>query len=235
MTATLWIVGTPLDETARLDEGPRRALGAATVVVGESRSVTMGHLKRAEVPGLDTKAIFFLDPPRPAETEAMEAALRGLAAAGGNAALLTDTGMPCLFDPGRDVLALCRKLGFAIRTAPAPTSWGTAAAASGFSEPFLVAGFPPRDDAERGAFFRALARRDEAIVLMDTPYRFKLSLKQAADAFSRRPAFLAWELASEGERLFWGTPGDIGKEAARLGLEKGEFVLVIGPPPPGKR
>lgn len=229
---TLWIVGTPLDEDGELTAPARTALARAAVVVGESRGITMRFVKQAlgvkDLPPSPGKEIFLLDPPRPEEWEAAKEALTRLARTGGEAALLSDTGMPILFDPGAQVLAFCRDAGFAVRSAPSATSWGTACALSGFPAPFHVVGFPPRDTALRRAFFQSLRALEPAIVLMDTPYRFTLSLKEATEAFGgTREAFLGWELSKPGERLLWGPLSRLAKEALRLGLEKGEFVLVV--------
>ena len=90
-----------------------------------------------------------MDPPRKDEWEALKEALLKIKASHGKAVLFSDTGMPLLFDPGREVLAFCREHNFKIRSIAGPTSWGAACSLSGFLEPFHIEGFPPRDQTER--------------------------------------------------------------------------------------
>jgi 16S rRNA (cytidine1402-2'-O)-methyltransferase len=230
--ATLIVAGMPLFEEARVSEDALDAIREARVVIGESRGVTMRFVKQAGDPA--GKEIFFMDPPRDDERERTLEALAKVAAEGGTAVLFSDTGMPLLFDPGIEFLAFCREKGFRIRSVPSATSWGTACALSGFSAPFFVAGFPPRDNDERRRFFAALKLQDAACVLMDTPYRFKLLLSQAIEALGPgRSAFLGWELAKQEEALLWGRLSDIEREARARKMEKGEFVLVVGKPSSG--
>lgn len=216
MKKTLTIVGTPLDEAAPLSAEAAGALADAEIVIGETRKVTSKYFKRAGIPENDR--IYSLDPPR--EDDAIRERLARI----DKAALLSDCGMPILFDPGDWVLAHCRRSGFEIRVVPSATSWATAAAVSGFGEPFSILGFPPREGAARLKFFEKARSETASLVLMDTPYRYRLLLQQARESFSKeRPAFLAWEIGKPEARFHWGTLGEL--EA--LGLDRGEFVLVV--------
>lgn len=230
---TLLLIGVPLDDNAPLPEPSRVALAAAKIVVGESRKVTFRYVKEAG--GAPPPEVFLLDPPRKEETEAMEEALVALKKEGGTAALLSDTGMPVLFDPGAEVLEFCRRQGFAVRTVPTATSWATAAAASGFAPPFYVPGFPPRDEAERRAWWAELRAIPAHAVILETPYRFRLLLKQLHETYGpSRRIFLAWEISKPAELLFWGTTAETEKFAGQHGLEKGEFIVIVESPK-GKR
>ncbi len=231
----LVLAGTPLDEAAPLNRATREAAERAEVIVGESRGVMMRYLKG--VADLDKKTLLCLDPPRKETTEMIEEALALLKKKGGTAVLFSDTGMPVLFDPGAEVLAYARRLGFRIRSAEGATSWGMACALSGWEPPFEVVGFPPRDTEERIRFLADHQASAGHLVLMDTPYRFIVLLEHATKAMgAKREAFLAWEITKPEERLLWGSLGELKSTAAKLGLEKGEFVLLIrGESKPGKK
>lgn len=227
---TLHIVGTPLDDGAELSPAAYARIESCSVVIGESRKGLFPYLKAlGREP--EKRRIFLLDPPRPEEWQAIRAALGAVAKSGGDAALLSDTGMPILFDPGNEVLALARELKLEIRATPSATSWGTACAVSGFPPPFFIEGFLPRETPDRLARLRELARVPAASVFMDTPYRFRILLRQLNEVFGpERQAFLAWEISSAQEAYIWGSLASIEKEAERRNLQKGEFILLTAKP-----
>jgi 16S rRNA (cytidine1402-2'-O)-methyltransferase len=224
--ATLYCIGTPLYEEHLLDPQAKSILERSVLVIAESKKITYRYLSQLPQKPKDD-AIFFLDPHRKEEWERLEEALKGIQKSSGIVALLSDTGMPILFDPGVEVLHLCRKLGFQIHSTIGATSWGMAAALSGFSPPFFTEGFLPRDNAERILRLKELKLVKAALILMDTPYRYQLLLKQCIETLGKRNAFLAWELTKKEEHLLWGTLPELEKVSRELKLEKGEFVLVV--------
>jgi len=225
MEATLTILGMPLDEEAQLHPDVAEALQKASVVIGESRKVTLRYLKRAGAEA--KKEVFFLDPFRKGEWALLKEALTQLKARRENAVLFSDVGLPILFDPGREVLELCRKMGIYVRSVPGPTSWGTACSLSGFLPPFHIVGFLPKERPLRTRCLNLLRPIKANLVLMDTPYRFLQLLTELRTCFGQHQGFLAWEISKKDEQFFWGTIDHIGKEVENRGLHKGEFVVVI--------
>jgi 16S rRNA (cytidine1402-2'-O)-methyltransferase len=214
----------PLSEEARLTADSCEALRTATLVIVESRSVAMRYLKQA---GNTHAEVFCLDNQREMDRKDLDNRLQKARSERENVALISDVGMPILFDPGKWVLDRARELGFEIHCVPGPTSWGTAAALSGFSPPFLVVGFLPREKNERLSMLKKLATSPASCVFMETPYRFKLFIEHFKMTFgAKREVFLAWEIGNEGECLLWGSVREIETECARRGLEKGEFVWI---------
>lgn len=203
-----------------------KVLETSILVIGESRKPTFRYLSQLERKPTNDR-VFLMDPFRKDEWERLEEELTTIAKTDGTVCLMSDTGMPILFDPGAEVLALCRKLKFEIRSTAGATSWGMAAALSGFPPPFFVEGFLPRDNAERIGRLKELKQVKAGLILMDTPYRFQLLLKQCAEALGKREAFLGWELTKQEERLLWGSLSELEKTARAEKLEKGEFILVI--------
>jgi len=223
----LTLLGMPLDENAFPSPAVCDHLKNADLVVGENRKVTLRYLKRARA-NQNQDSIFFLDPPRKDEQKQLDDALRKLSQTGGKAALLADCGMPVLFDPGKNVLDQCRKLGFEIHSCPGPTSWATACSVSGWEPPFSVLGFLPRDNKERERALYHVKDSRSHTVLMDTPYRFGKLLGQLILVLGqKRHAFLAWEISLPNERFLWGSLEGIQRQANSDGLIKGEFVIII--------
>ncbi len=230
MRSKLWIIGTPLSDAEPLAPAAREKLKSISVIVGESRGRTLFLLK--DLANEIGKEVYFLDPPHPHQRAAIFEGLETAAALGKDIALFSDTGMPISFDPGGEILDWARKKNIEIRSQPAATSWGSAIALSGYQPPFSVWGFPPRDKVERDHFFSALKNKGEPIVLLETPYRFLKILQELHEKVGgERELFLAWQLAGESERLLWFLLKDWKRQIAQYGLEKGEFILVLGPSP----
>ncbi len=227
MATRLWIVGTPLKDEIPFSVEMLRRLEGIPLFVGESRNRTSYLLRDLKVA---PEAIYFLDPPHPHQRAAIFEALDKALSEGKDVALLSDTGMPITFDPGIEVLEWARHANVEIRSLPAATSWGTAVALSGYAPPYTILGFPPRDTEERGRFFAQMKKRPETQTLLETPYRFLKLLEECARALEPdREIFLAWELGAENERLLWFPTKDWKRQVATYGLDKGEFILTVGP------
>jgi len=225
--AELIILGTPLDEAAALSPSAAKAVGTASVIIGESRKMTFRYTKPHWNPD-KSPDLFFLDPLPKDEAERLHLALAAMAQSPQTAVLLSDTGMPVLFDPGGDILQLCKTLRFHIRTVPSATSWATACALSGWDPPFHVCGFLPREMTERTRELKRLGSLGAHCVLMDTPYRFEPLVSQIASGLGpKRQVFLAWEISKTNETFFWGTIAELQQFSKSQGLSRGEFVLII--------
>jgi 16S rRNA (cytidine1402-2'-O)-methyltransferase len=223
--ATLWILGVPLDDALPLRPEARAVLERAAYVVAESERRFTTLAKRSGC-AVAAEHVSYLDNARPATLSAVDARLKELARTEAEVALLSDCGMPLLFDTGASVLGRARSLGFRVRSVPDATSWGTAAAISGFEPPFLVLGFPPREPADRMQFLAAQTRQPAALVLLDTPYRYRKLVEDAAKALGpRRSAFVGWDLGRKTERCTWGALGELARASADE--PKGEFVLIV--------
>ncbi len=228
MKSRLWIIGTPLSDESSLSLEAKARLADTDYIVGESRSRTLTLLK--EIANLPGKEVYFLDPPHPHQRLALFEGLEKAAAEGKDIALFSDTGMPISFDPGIELLDWARNKPLEIRSLPTATSWGTAVALSGYQPPLTLVGFPPRESQERDRFFSEMKQRPEAMVLLETPYRFQKLMQELAEKLpADREVFLAWELASQTERLLWFPIKDWKRNTSPYGLEKGEFILIVGP------
>jgi 16S rRNA (cytidine1402-2'-O)-methyltransferase len=225
-SSQLWIVGTPLSESTTLSDDTIAVLARCDVIIGESAKVARRWCARHKE--LSHQHWFFLDGIRSQDEKELFQHLARCKKSGLHVALFSDGGMPILFDPGETVLSKARELQFEIRTAAGPTSWGTALAVSGYKPPFLIEGFPPRKTEERESYLATLAKRKEAILLMDTPYRFELLLSQVEKTFPPgRQVFIAWEIGTSQETYLWSSVAKVVDAAQKQKMRKGEFVLIL--------
>jgi 16S rRNA (cytidine1402-2'-O)-methyltransferase len=141
--------------------------------------------------------------------------------------IMSDGGLPAFYDPGQKLVKLCHEKGILVTSSPFPNSISLAVALSGIDHSrFYFAGFLSSDHVERKKEIDQIALRNEAVVMMDTPYRLNALLSDIGSSrLKGRKFFLATNLNSEEEKNFYGSFPEIQKAANSL--HKPEFVLVI--------
>jgi 16S rRNA (cytidine1402-2'-O)-methyltransferase len=134
--------------------------------------------------------------------------------------------MPAFCDPGTDFIAHCHALGIKVTATYFPQSMVLAWALAGFPGPFYFAGMLPGKTAgERRASLAGLLQRPEAVIFYDTPYRLAALGKDLQSLKNQRQLFLACDLNSPQEELFWGKAC----AAAFASAQKREYVVVVAP------
>lgn len=96
--------------------------------------------------------------------------------------LLSESGMPCIADPGNLVVRRAHELGIAVRPLPGPSSIMLTLAASGLNgQHFCFHGYLPVKSDERKAALRKLEERslreNSTQLFIETPYRNKVMLE----------------------------------------------------------
>ncbi len=149
-------------------------------------------------------------------------------AEGKSVALVSDAGMPCISDPGADIVVKAIAAGYDVVPVPGANAAISALVASGLvPQPFLFVGFVSRQKKERTSQLEALKRREETVVLYEAPHRLKETLRALAGSFGgTRRVTLAREVTKRFEEFLRGT-----LEEAVLWVEsseiRGEFCIVI--------
>lgn len=147
--------------------------------------------------------------------------------AGKLVALMSDGGMPCLNDPGVELVALAHELNVSVRSLAYSHSPTLALALSGLvAEQYVFRGFPPRDKTLRSDFLREVGQERRVQILMDTPYRLERLLAElsALEGTGGRFAVLAMDLESEAQEVARGTLSELD---SRFRGQKREFILVL--------
>ena len=147
---------------------------------------------------------------------------------GKQVALVSDAGLPCISDPGADIAAKAIAEGFAVVPVPGANAAISALIASGMiKQPFFFYGFLSRNKKERKAEITTLEKRQETILLYESPHRLKESLKDMqAIMDGTRQIVLARELTKKFEEFLRGTI-DEAVEWAETNEIRGEFCIVL--------
>ena len=222
MEGKLYVVGTPIGNLEDITLRASRILAEVDMVAAEDTRRTLQLLNHL---GCPKTLVSYHEHNR---REAGGMLLRRLNE-GAQIALVTDAGMPCISDPGWELVDAARRAEITVEMIPGPTAVATAVAASGMdSARFTFEGFIPRKGRERRERLDAAAARTEMTVLYEAPHRLERLLQELCERCPDRPMALCKDLTKRFEAIERGSV-----EQVRRSLEGreilGEYVLVLGP------
>jgi 16S rRNA (cytidine1402-2'-O)-methyltransferase len=220
----LHIVATPIGNLSDITIRALAALAGADLIACEDTRVTRKLLDRY---GISTPLMPYHDHNA---AQARPALLRRLAE-GAALALVSDAGTPLISDPGYKLVRAAQDAGHLVTALPGPSSVLAALTIAGLpTDQFLFAGFLPPKQAARRARIAELARMPSTIVLFETGPRIAATLADLAAGLGPREAAICRELTKLHEEVRRGDLETLAQGAA-AGESRGEFVVVIAPPP----
>ncbi len=145
-------------------------------------------------------------------------------------ALITDAGTPGFCDPGALLVKACRQKGIPVITVPGASSLTCLLSLSSLNiRQFYFAGFLPAENEERNRTLSKLKSQNDAIVVMDTPYRLKKMANEIATHFPQRKILFCSNLTQEDEIQIECQGTKLEHELQIRGLQKTEFIILIYP------
>lgn len=221
MNPGLYVVGTPIGNLGDLSFRAVETLRGVQAILAEDTRCTRVLLDRYEI---RTQLISCHKFNEASRLEEILSRIRS----GQALALVTDSGMPGISDPGARVVAACRGEGLRIEAVPGPTALTTALSLSGCrGSKFFFAGFLPRTSGARLRELQALAAMNVPAVVYESPYRIVKLLQAAQEPFGERRILVARELTKKFEEVLVGTAAELLKRLETRKL-KGEIVVVLG-------
>jgi 16S rRNA (cytidine1402-2'-O)-methyltransferase len=221
MEAGLYVVGTPIGHLGDMTARGIETLKGASLILAEDTRTTRNLLNHF---GIKTHCISCHKFNEVQRCDEIIARIR----TGEAVAMVTDSGMPCISDPGARVVEACRTAGVMITSAPGPTAVTTALALSGFGgHGFLFAGFLPRKSGARRRVLEQCAALPVPVIFYESPYRLLNLLEEIGAVLgAARSVFVARELTKKFEELLRGTPAQIRQTFGERTV-KGECVVII--------
>ena len=148
-------------------------------------------------------------------------------AAGERIALVSDSGLPGISDPGARLIRAAHEAGIDVTVLPGPSAVETALVVSGLgAERYQFVGYLPRREGALLALGEELARWPGAVVAFESPPRLPASLRVLARVSPERPAAVCRELTKRFEEVAIGSLSEL---ATRFRRDvKGEITLVLG-------
>jgi 16S rRNA (cytidine1402-2'-O)-methyltransferase len=151
--------------------------------------------------------------------------LAGRVEGGEVVALVSDSGMPAVSDPGYALVRECVGRGLDVEVLPGPSAVVTALVASALPpDRWCFMGFLPRKAGELRA---VLERAEETLVAFESPGRIAKTLALLAEIDGERPVAVCRELTKVHEEVVRGPAREVAERFAAG--TRGEIVLVIGP------
>lgn len=216
----LYVVGTPIGNLGDMTYRAVETLKSVDFICAEDTRVT-------------AKLLNFFDIKKPLisyhEHNARSAGdgICDRISAGENAAIVTDAGMPCISDPGEELVKLCAKRGIEVNVVPGPSAVVSALAVSGLdTSRFAFEGFLSVTKKQRFAHLAAVKNRMSTMIFYEAPHKLLYTLQDMLEYFGDRRISLCRELTKIHEEIFRTTLSEA-VEHYTVNKPKGEFVLVI--------
>ncbi|TAA69704.1 16S rRNA (cytidine(1402)-2'-O)-methyltransferase [Planococcus salinarum] len=220
-TATLYLVATPIGNLEDITVRALRILKEVDIIAAED---TRNTKKLCNYFDIQTKLVSYHEHNQESGGYKILAHL----AEGRSVALVSDAGMPCISDPGEDIVKRAIAEGFPVVPIPGANAALSALIASGITpQPFQFYGFLSRSKKERQAELELLSQNRETLIFYEAPHRLKESLKSIQKNFGNdRRIVLAREITKKFEEFLRGTV-EQAVDWADANEVRGEFCIVI--------
>lgn len=219
--ATLYLVATPIGNLEDMTVRAIRILNEVDVIAAEDTRNTKNLCNYFDI---HTKLVSYHEHNQESGGHKILSYLQE----GKSVALVSDAGMPCISDPGEDIVKKVLAEAFPVVPIPGANAALSALIASGITpQPFLFFGFLPRGKKERQSELEVLGQKQETLIFYEAPHRLKDSLKSMQKAFGPdRQIVLAREVTKKFEEFLRGTVEEAA-EWADANTIRGEFCIVV--------
>lgn len=220
MSGTLYVVGTPIGNLGDMTYRGVKTLSEVDFICAEDTRVTLKLLNYFEIK----------KPLVSYHEHTARQICEGIAdriAAGENCAVVSDAGMPCISDPGADLISICIDRGIKVEVVPGPTAMASAVALSNISSSrFAFEGFLSVTKKQRFEHLQTVAKDTHTLVFYEAPHKLQATLKDMLEYFGDRKISICRELTKIHEEVIRTTLSGAIEYYSDVN-PKGEFVLVI--------
>ena len=227
--SVLYIVGTPIGNLGDISPRALEALEAVDFIAAEDTRVTAKLLNHF---GIKKPLVSYYQ--HNLRERGQEIIRRIMS--GESCAIVTDAGLPCISDPGEDLVALCHDSNIPVKVIPGPSAALSALAASGLpTGRFAFEGFLSVKPGSRRERLSAVKDDPRTLIFYEAPHKLRATLSDMAEAFGgERRITLCRELTKVYEETVRTTLAQA-VELYREREPKGEYVLIIEGAPPNHR
>jgi len=142
-------------------------------------------------------------------------------------ALVSDSGMPGISDPGYELIREAANQNIRVEPIPGASAAITALAVSGLpTDRFVFLGFLPKKPGKKRKTLENLKDETGSIIIYESPYRVVKTLQDIDQVLGDRSVSICRELTKKFEEIIRGKVGDV-LEKLKDRKVKGEVVVVV--------
>ncbi|MBP0977266.1 MAG: 16S rRNA (cytidine(1402)-2'-O)-methyltransferase [Oscillospiraceae bacterium] len=220
MPGTLYVLGTPIGNISDITLRALDILGEVDFIAAEDTRVTLKLLNRYDI---KKPLVSYHDH---SSRSCAETIIKRLVE-GETAAVVTDAGMPCISDPGEDLVKMCYENDVPVKVIPGPSAVVSALSVSGLSTSrFSFEGFLSVTRKQRIEHLEEVRNNKNTMIFYEAPHKLVSTLEDMLEYFGDRRISLCRELTKVYEEVIRTTlSGAIEYYSEKS--PKGEYVLVI--------
>lgn len=220
MYGTLYVVGTPIGNLGDLSPRAVETLSTVDFIAAEDTRVTLKLLNHFEI---KKPMISYFEHNKRERGEIICSRIMQ----GENCAIVTDAGMPCISDPGEDLIKLCEEKGIKTIVIPGPSAVISALAVSGIETGrFTFEGFLSVNKKSRKDHLNSLKKEKRTMIFYEAPHKLPATLKDFYESFGERKLTIVREITKIHEETIR-TTTKLAAENLADGSIKGEIVLIL--------
>lgn len=220
MSGILYVTGTPIGNLSDLSPRAVETLEAVDFIAAEDTRVTLKLLNHF---GIKKPMVSYFEHNKRERGEIICARIEQ----GENCAIVTDAGMPCISDPGEDLIKLCEERGIRTVVIPGPSAVISALAVSGLSTGrFTFEGFLSVNKKSRADHLKSLVNEHRTMIFYEAPHKLPQTLRDLYANFGDRKLTIVREITKIHEEVVRTTTKNAAENLSD-GSVKGEIVLVL--------
>jgi 16S rRNA (cytidine1402-2'-O)-methyltransferase len=146
---------------------------------------------------------------------------------GKSVALISDSGMPAISDPGAYLINAVREAGLRIELIPGVSALTSAVTLAATKTPFIFLGYSPATGKMRRRILRKHSELDCSIIFYESPHRIKELLEDVLEVLGDRQITVARELTKIYEECQTKLASEFLADIEKI--EMGELVVIIHP------
>ena len=220
MSGILYVTGTPIGNLSDLSPRAAQTLESVDFIAAEDTRVTLKLLNHL---GIKKPMVSYFEHNKRERGEIICQRIEQ----GENCAIVTDAGMPCISDPGEDLIRLCAERGIRTVVIPGPSAVIAALAVSGLETGrFCFEGFLSVNKKSRGEHLQSLKNEKRTMIFYEAPHKLPATLRDLLAAFGDRKLSIVREITKMHEEVLRTTTAYAAEHYAD-GSIKGEIVLVL--------
>lgn len=220
MSGILYVTGTPIGNLSDLSPRAVETLESVDFIAAEDTRVTLKLLNHF---GIKKSMVSYFEHNKRERGEIICARIEQ----GENCAIVTDAGMPCISDPGEDLVKLCEERGIKTVVIPGPSAVISALAVSGLSTGrFTFEGFLSVNKKSRADHLKSLANEHRTMIFYEAPHKLPQTLRDLYANFGDRKLTIVREITKIHEEVIRTTTKNAAENLSD-GSVKGEIVLVL--------